>query len=111
MKTKVGVIERFNGTLKSTLKKMINIDKNSLDEKVWKDLLSEELYQYNSENTQRTVGKTPAEVTDRDEELFASHKYAQMVNTQHWWDAKVNGPMMRIKKTISKKKCMRRFQR
>ena len=55
LKTKVGVVERFNRTLKSILKKMI--DEYGLDEKAWKDLLPEVLYQYKYENTKRTVGK------------------------------------------------------
>ena len=112
LKTKVGVVERFNRTLKSILKKMI--DEYGLDEKAWKDLLPEALYQYNYENTQRAVGKTPAEVTDRDEELFASHKYAETVHTQRWWDAEVNGQTQGLRPNDENqkdhfKKEMRRF--
>ena len=67
------------------------IDKYNLDKIAWKDLLPKVLCQYNYEKKQRAVGKTPIEVTDRDKELFTSHKYAQTVNIQHWWAAKVNG--------------------
>ena len=93
---KVGVVMRFNSTLKSILKRMI--DQYNLDQKAWKDLLSKALYQYNYENTQRVVRKIPTEVTNRDKALFTSHKYTQTVNTQNWWNAKVNRRTESMKK-------------
>ena len=89
LKTKVGIVERFNRTLKSILNKLI--DEYDLNEKAWLNLLPEALHRYNYENTHREVGKTPAEVTDRDEQGFIDRKVAQTQQTQQWWDTEVNG--------------------
>ena len=70
LKTKVGVVERFNRTLKSILKKLI--DEYNLNEKAWLDLLPKALHRYNYENVNREMHKTPADIDNRDKQEFVA---------------------------------------
>ena len=89
LKTKVGIVERFNRTLKSIINRLI--DEYDLPETAWLNLLPEALHRYNYENIHREVGKTPAETTNEDEQKFIDRKKRQTQQTQEWWDIEVNG--------------------
>ena len=89
LKTKVGIVERFNRTLKSILNKLI--DQYELRQTDWVNLLPEALHQYNYENVHREIGMTPSDTNEDQEKAFVHRKVEQTHNTQVWWDAEVNG--------------------
>ena len=88
-KTKVGIVERFNRTLRSILNKLI--DRYELRDVDWLNLLPEALHQYNYENEHREIGMTPADTNEDQEKAFVQRKLEETHNTQVWWDAEVNG--------------------
>ena len=84
-KTKLGVVERFNRTIKLFLNKLM-VGYNTPN---WVPLLSEALYYYNFQHKNRAIGNLrPAEVDDEEEENIASRKAQETVETQDYYDNK-----------------------
>ena len=86
-KTKMGVVERFNETIKHYLD--ILMDKRETDD--WPSLLPQAEHMYNYEKMNRTVGKTPAQMTKQDEKMFVTRKLRQTHDVQNYWDHVING--------------------
>lgn len=61
-KNKLGIVERFNGTIRRLITKWITINNNIH----WVDVLDDLIYNYNN-TKHRTLGKAPADMTKKDE--------------------------------------------
>ena len=94
-KTKLGVVERFNRTIKLFLNKLM-VGYNTPN---WVPLLPEALYYYNFQHKDRAIGNLrPAEVDDEEEENIASRKAQETVETQDYYDNKhFNTPQPRAR--------------
>lgn len=83
-KTKLGIVERFNRTIKLYLNKLME----GYDTKDWASLLPEALYYYNFQHKQRGLGMRPAQVDDEQEKKIASQKYQDTLDAQKYYDNK-----------------------
>jgi len=83
-KTKLGVVERFNRTIKMYLNKLMA----GYDTPNWAALLPEALYYYNFQHTDRAIGIRPAQVDDEEEGKIASQKAEETAQIQDYYDNK-----------------------
>jgi hypothetical protein len=81
----LGVVERFNRTIKLFLNKLM-VGYNTHD---WASLLPEALYYYNFQHKNRAIGNLrPAQVDNKEEENIASRKAQETVETQEYYNNK-----------------------
>ena len=83
-KTKLGVVERFNRTIKLYLNKLM-VGYNTRD---WAKLLPEALYYYNFQHKNRAIGQRPAQIDDEEEAHIASQKEQETEETKQHYDNK-----------------------
>ena len=83
-KTKLGVVERFNRTIKMYLNKLMA----GYETPNWAALLPEALYYYNFQHTDRAIGMRPAQVDDEEEGKIALQKAEETAQIQDYYDSK-----------------------
>ena len=77
-KPKLGVVERFNRTIKLYLNKLMA----GYDTPNWAALLPEALYYYNFQHKDRAIGMSPTQADDEEEGKIASQKAEEIAQIQ-----------------------------